>query len=260
MTSSGLASLNQRGTDSLGALPPLLVDAFSTKSVLNAKGELIPLHSNVSKDEALQLYSAVRRVQPAASVEIGFAQGISATAILQACAHNGQGSHHVMDPFQANFEDAGLAMVSRTGLESWLTFHRKFAEEVLPQLPRIQFGFIDASHLFDLSLQEFVLIDKKLDIGGVIAVHDMWMPSLQKMLRYILTNRAYEIARELSPEAGPVRLTSKTISRILKMIPCSERLFKPEVLNPWSTLGVPNLVFLRKTANDQRDWQVHSSF
>ena len=57
--------------------------------------------------------------------------------------------------------------------------------------PRVQFAFIDASHLFDLSVLDFTLIDKRLDVGGVVGFHDLWMPSLQKLVRYILTNRDY---------------------------------------------------------------------
>src|SRR5207253_9411867 len=112
-----------------------------------------------------------------------------------------------MDPFQEKYEDAGLAMAARAGLDSRLQFHRKFAEEVLPTLPRLQFGFIDSSHLFDLTIEEFVMMDKKLDVGGMVAFHDMWMGSLQKFLRYVLSNRAYRLVRSFDAPLPQYRTT-----------------------------------------------------
>jgi hypothetical protein len=93
------------------------------------------LDLNVSQAEALKLYESVRELRPAASAEVGFAQGISALAILQALIDNGDGLHHVMDPFQAGYQDAGLAMVARACLESRFRFYRQFPEEVIPGLP-----------------------------------------------------------------------------------------------------------------------------
>ena len=186
------------------ALPEGLMNAFAEGVVMNAEGAIKPLHSNVSLEEAGILYGIVKDLRPEASAEIGLAQGISAMAILKALEDNKRGIHHVMDPFQARFDEIGLAMIRRAGLEERLRFHRKFAEEVVPSLPPLQFAFVDASHLFDLTLAEFVLLDKKLEPGGVIALHDAWMPSLQKCTRYILANRAYELVRDYDP-AGPKR-------------------------------------------------------
>jgi hypothetical protein len=68
-----------------------------------------------------------------------------------------------MDPFQDRFENVGLAMVERVDLNALIHFHRKFPEEVFPSLPSLQFVFIDASHLFDLTISDFVLADKKVE-------------------------------------------------------------------------------------------------
>jgi predicted O-methyltransferase YrrM len=243
----------------------VLLSAVTEGRVFNAKGEAQPLHSNISLGEAETLYKVVRNLKPDLTAEVGFAHGISALAILKALDDNGQGVHHVVDPFQANFDDIGLAMVARAGLGARLEFHRQFAEEALPKMPSLQFAFIDSSHLFDLTLLEFVLIDKKLDIGGLISFHDMWMPSLQKLLRYILANRAYEIVRSFeAPKRSrrrTLRETSKaTLIAALSHIPGKERLFREELLRPWRTLRTANLVVLRKHANDGRGWNFHQRF
>ncbi|MDB6040804.1 MAG: O-methyltransferase family 3 [Verrucomicrobiales bacterium] len=185
-------------------------------------GLRVPLHSNIALEEALTLYKVIREIKPRASAEVGLAQGISTLAILQGLADNALGVHHVMDPFQDQFENAGLSMVERAGLRERICFHRKFPEEVFPHLPPLQFVFVDASHLFDLTMLEFVLADKKIELNGVIAFHDMWMPSLRKVVRYILQNRSYSIYRpsSLNVPIVPTGIKLKAIiSKILQKIP-----------------------------------------
>jgi hypothetical protein len=185
-------------------------------------------------------------------------------AILKALEDNGQGTHHVMDPFQARYNNGGLANVRAAGLQHRIVFHEKFAEEVVPQLPALQFGFIDASHLFDLTLVEYVLIDKKLDVGGLIGMHDMWMASLQKLYRYVSANRAYRRRQDLEPLYAP-RLTfrsrvKQSIAEALRMVPKSRKIFRPEILHPWSEFNSSNLLLLEKTGVDQREWTFHAPF
>jgi hypothetical protein len=244
-------------------LPPLLLQAFQTQKVWDDRGNLIPLDSNVSIEEAMLLNATVLELRPTCSVEVGLAKGVSTLAVLGALAQNGAGNHIVIDPFQAEYGNAGVEMVSRAGLDPWWEFHRKFAEEVIPSIGPIQFAFIDASHLFDLTLMEFILVDKKLDVGGVIGFHDLWMPSLQSLFRYIVRNRAYEV---WMPSGFEFQKDSKqnswksALRRLLRSLPASDRMFTPEFLRPWSEEGLGNLVLIRKRSNDSRDWRFHERF
>ena len=204
-------------TATTSSLPAVLREALETSKVETADGRIVDLNSNISIDEALTLYKAVRAIKPKRSAEVGFACGISALSILQALKDNGVGQHDVIDPFQADYGDVGLTMVKKAGVEAHFRFHRNFAEEIIPTLPRLQFAFVDASHLFDLSLVEFVLLDKKMDVGGLIGFHDMWMPSLQRLMRYILTNRSYEVVREFDTAVAPEIL--RIISRAHRSTP-----------------------------------------
>ncbi len=209
------------------------------------------------------LFEAARELKPTRSVEVELANGISTLAILGALAANGSGFHSVIDPFQANYGDTGLAMVKRAGLESWWQFYRKFAEEVIPGLPPIQFAFIDASHLFDLTLMEFSLVDKKLEVGGVVGFHDMWMPSLQAVYRYIVRNRNYEV---WSPQAFRLAEKPKAITwkgRLRQAVAGSgllKKLLAPDFAAPWAEEGFGNLILLRTTAYDHRGWTFHERF
>lgn len=244
-------------------LPSVLRKAFEENLVTTESGAKVELGSNVALDEAALLYHTVRELRPTRSAEVGLAQGISTLAILQALHDVQSGEHHVMDPFQANYGNAGITMVNAAILGDRFRFYRQYAEEVLPGLPPLQFVFIDASHLFDLTLMEFILADKKLDVGGLIAFHDLWMPSLQKVIRYILSNRAYRLhPNSMSPNRSLSlrQHGKKLIADTLKRLPGSTRIFSPELLEPWFAFGTGNLVVLEKIDHDKRDWQFHRTF
>lgn len=241
-------------------LPSILRQAFADKMTWNGHGERVPLHSNIAEEEAEQLYEVVRAVRPEHSLEVGFAQGISTLAILQALAHNEAGQHHVMDPFQDRFQNAGRALVERGGLTSFLDFHQVHAEEVIPGLPTVQFAFIDSSHLFDLTLLEFVLADKKLAPGGVLGFHDLWMPSIQAAVRYILTNRRYQCLELPGRPNTPKRRRRRDyVAKMLKHLPHAGKVFRAEILEPDAFSGT-NMLFLRKLQQDDREWQFHQRF
>jgi predicted O-methyltransferase YrrM len=244
-------------------LPEFLLEVFEKKRVFTPAGNAQPLESNVSQAEALSLYTAVRTLRPEFSVEIGLAHGVSALAILAAISANGTGHHYVIDPFQANYGYCGEAMIQRAGNRDLHSLLERFPEEVLPTLPGIKFAFIDSSHLFDLTLLEFVLIDKKLEVGGIVALHDTWMPSMQAVLRFILGNRAYAICRDCSPKETSLSLRDRCkqiVGGCLAKIPGAERFLNSSVLRPWSTFQIGNLAFLQKHSEDRRDWRFYRRF
>jgi Methyltransferase domain len=244
-------------------LPRVLLEVFKTSRVFAPDGKEQSLESNISSAEALELYTVVRSLCPECSVEIGLAHGISALAILAAIAANGKGHHYVIDPFQANYGYCGEAMIHRAGYRDLHSFLERFPEEVLPTLPGIKFAFIDSSHLFDLTLLEFVLIDKKLEVGGMVALHDTWMPSIQAVLRFILGNRPYEICRDFSSEEPRLSLLGQfkqVVGEWLAKMPGADRFLVSNVFRPWASLQIGNLVFLKKLSDDRRDWRFYQNF
>lgn len=154
--------------------------------------------------------------------------------------------------------------------ESCLTF-----SVVIPTYKRHDdlFRCLDAlSHHFDIEkcqsykfLEEFVMVDRKLDVDGIIAFHDIWMPSLQPFLRYVLANRHYKSVRDFD-SPGDVQMATKmstfkrAILSLVKFVPGKEKIFREEILRPWHLMSVPNLVVIEKTAVDNREWTFHSPF
>jgi len=243
-----------------GSLPELLREVLNQGQGFLPSGQRVPLQSNVSPAEAELLYQTVRQLAPLHSLEIGLAHGVSSVAILQALQDNGRGIHHVIDPFQHRYQNAGLALIDQAQLTHRLDFHQRFPEEVIPQLVPLDFVFIDSSHLFDLTLMEFVLADKKLTVGGQLALHDLWMPSMQSAARYILSNRAYR--RVPTPTLEPPTPGGRArawLARLLRRVPGSVRVLRPEVLTP-RAFADGNLLLLTKAAEDTRDWRHHEPF
>ncbi len=216
----------------------------------------------VTIDEALALYQRVREARPAATGEIGLCSGASALAILQALQDAGTGEHYACDPFQGDLGDVGLGNVERAGLSTRLRFSAMFPEEAVPGWPKLDFAFIDASHLFDLTVLDFVLIDKRLKVGAVVALHDLWMPALQRVARWAVTNRAYVMETGGRRTLTPAMRARSTIGRALRQLPRADRVFTQDVLHPWSELepSGAHMIFLRKTVDDDRDWRFFRAF
>lgn len=235
-------------------LPDALKEAYRTNCVPCADGSQLKFDSNISATESVLLYNTVRALAPEVSVEVGLAKGASTVTILQALKDAGRPAvHHVLDPFQdTEWKGAGLEMIRRAGLLDYLKFHASFAEETIPSLPALDFAFIDASHLFDISLLEFVLCDKKLRVGGIIGFHDLWMGAQQKLLRFILTNRHYEAILP-APGAEPgFRGASAVFARLLSRLPFAGHLLNQKLLRPMTSSHYGNLFLIRKTAHDDR--------
>jgi len=152
--------------------------------------------------------------------------------------------------------DMGMALIERAGLKNRFVFHSALPELVVPTLPAIEFVFIDASHLFDKTIVAFVLSDSKLEIGGVIGFHDLWLPSQQQVLRYIMTNRHYV---PYEPEALTHRAPGLLL-RIIRRLPGAKGLIHPNVLHPWRFFRLGNPAFIEKTSWDNRNWQYHIPF
>jgi predicted O-methyltransferase YrrM len=242
-------------------LPAVLLDVLDSGVVVNSDGVETPLLGNVSLTDAERLYEVVRALRPEVTLELGFAHGISSLAIVQALEDNGRGTHHVVDPFENRvFGGVGLTNLARAGLRDRVVFHESYAEEVVPSLPRASFAFIDSSHLFDLTLMDFILVDKRLDIGGIIGFHDLWLPGLVKALRYIVTNRKYRVHNDIPTQPTPAKW--RIGNAIVRRIPHAGFVFRPEVMElSMDDLGlVQQMTFVEKLGDDTRNWDFYRSF
>ena len=224
------------------------------------------VESGITSVEAQVLSGLLGRERPEATAEIGCANGGSTEVIAQALEQNGKGHHFAVDPFQADYwKSAGKIRLSAANLSHRVTFHDQYPERVFHTLPELDFVFIDGSHLFDFTIMDFVVSDRQLKVGGIMAFHDTWMPSVRSVLRFILLNRSYEPLC-LTPVPGRLRLSRWRRFRYHAALTAARWISGESDLvtkrTTFDRLGLDrgNLVFIRKTGGDTRDWRFFQEF
>lgn len=175
------------------------------------------------------LAELIRENQFTQTLETGLAYGCSAIYILSAVEKNSGSSLHVaIDPYQftdpegKGYNGIGIDAIETLGWGSSVKF---IQDRSLPALSRllengnkIDFMFIDGDHRFDGAFIDFILGDKILDVGGIIVLDDLWMPSIQKLCGFIENNMQYKrldqrhhrrpIWRRLGNSATPARVAA----------------------------------------------------
>jgi predicted O-methyltransferase YrrM len=200
------------------------------------------------------LYDAVRTLKPEKTLEIGMAFGVSTLFICQAHQDNGAGHHTAVDPNERDaYHGIGLLNMERASLTGRLRFYEEPSQQVLPQLwlreEQFDFAFIDGGHLFDQAFVDFYYIDKLLKIGGCVAVDDLWMPAVRKVISFALRNLQYELIRPF----GKADRTDPTV--ILG------RFGRHPLGRDWRLKLVPeNVALLRKLGEHERRWYHYRTF
>jgi len=245
-------------------LNALIEKIYQTKCVEDAEGNSLPAFpTSISYDAGMALGNIVNRIKPKRTLEIGMAYGISTLFICQALHDNGQGLHTAIDPFQkSNWNSIGLLNTKRAGLDGYLNFYEDHSHELLPQLllrdEKFDFIFIDGKHLFDYALLDFFYSDKLLKVGGYILLDDLWMPSIRKVISFILRNRGYELKPEFIRKKHSLwkrpfiflRDAAKNPSDLYSISFSLIRLVK----------GLPNYCILQKVSTDNRGWAMYRPF
>lgn len=237
---------------------PLIEKIYETGLVEDARGNTFPvLPMGIPYQSGAMLYDFMRTFKPGKTLETGMAYGMSTLFICQAHQENGVGHHTAIDPYEeSTFKSIGLLNIERAGLKDRLRFYAQSTAEVLPQLvqakERLDFAFIDGRHLFDWVLLEFFFIDKMLEIGGHIAIDDLWMPGVRKAISFILKNTPYRLVRPIA------RYYLPGWKRILRP---GRRILQNPFGRDWKLKFVPEkIAILRKVSDDEREWDFYRAF
>ncbi len=171
---------------------------YAGDSQVGADGEKHSLDPGIGicPAEGIWIYELCRQIKPQATLEIGLAYGFSTLYLLAALAGNGNGRHTSVDPYQLNppgrWAGIGLAQARRLGGERF-----RFIEEpsfaalahLADNSESFDIIFVDGRHLFDFVMAEFTLSAELCSTGGYIILHDMWLPSIQRVAAFIRANR-----------------------------------------------------------------------
>ncbi len=234
------------GTDRIGAV----IDEMYDAGVVTADdGKRLCLRDFAVRRECGEvLAGAARAIAPRATIEVGCASGLSTLHMCRGRRAAGclePGSAHTIDLKQTtHWHNIGHRAIERAGLCEIVCLYEEAAHTVLPRLIdrlRIQFAFLDGWHMFDFVMVEAFYCDLMLDVGGVIALHDMFMPALRNFAAFWTTNRPYEPVRLAGGElvTGPPADAPDT--GLDRYVDC-------------------NVLLLRKTGQDDRAWDDFCQF
>jgi len=264
-----------------------VIDAiYREQSFLAPTGETIkPFPVAIKRSEGEALYHLVRKIKPAATLEVGTAHGLSAMFICQALRDNANdaqndtpapsprppcrgctvGHHTAIDPYQSRFKNLGLYNIQRAGLSDLLTFHEEPSQTVLARFvtekKSFDLIFIDGSHLFDSVFVDFYFADQLIPVGGLLIFDDLWMPAIRKTLRFILKNRHYQIAEEFMGDrpAFLARHVQNLKYQTRKKLKGKPNLGTGTEMTFHKGRNI-NWCILQKTAADDREWDHFAPF
>ena len=208
------------------------------------------------------LEHAAQAAPPGPVIEVGCASGMSTLHIsrgrLSAGLLDGPSGLRAIDPKQTTHWDSiGRMHLQQAGLGDVVSIDERPAHAVLPELLaqglRVSFAFLDGWHMLDYAMIESFYVDLMLDVGGVIALHDLWMPGLQQFACFWLTNREYEAVTIGFKDSGgphlvpvPCESTHREVGDLLH----TPRIFTDRVL-PFVDHSV---LLMRKRDDDRRKW------
>lgn len=147
------------------------------------------LGTKISPQQGVWIYNLCCEIKPAATIEIGLAYGFSMLFFLAALKKNNKGQHTAIDPFPWN----GIAYCKAREVGMPLEVINELSERAGVDLARnerkFDVIFIDGNHRFDNALIDFSLYSKVCRIHGYIILDDMWMRSIQAVVRFLRKNR-----------------------------------------------------------------------
>jgi predicted O-methyltransferase YrrM len=247
---------------------PLLTDIVSQGKVQDREGNYLELHSHTRIEQCKFLQELIREGQPAESLEIGLAYGISSLAILDALQESGKSFHHnIIDPLQGDdWKDIGLLNVERAGFTEKITFYRKFSDQVVPAFyqegRRIQFAYIDSTKVFDVLSADVYFINKILDVNGLLVLDDCNFPGIRMLVRLLSQHPAYQVYKcfGIDRPGKKLRLTRDIYYFLIGLLPFKNRAFVNYNFKRDEALGVNyNCIAFKKVKEDDRNWDWYCS-
>src|SRR5581483_3770921 len=197
-----------------------------------------------SMAECELVYRQASAVGAATAVEVGMAYGVGSLALADAI----HGQLISIDPFQTT-EWGGVAVeqLRRAGFADRCELIEQPSHLALPHLVnrglRVDLALIDGWHTFDHCLVDFFYVDMLLKDGGVVIFDDVAWPAVNRVVRFVLANRAYTLA-----EWVPRRVAGQLYGLIRAG------------LRPRSfTIDRASAVALRKVKDDDRGWDHFAS-
>jgi predicted O-methyltransferase YrrM len=238
--------------------------------------ELSYKKTGIPTPEGEFLHSQIREHEYTHTIEIGCALGLASLYMCDALSACEDKAHTIIDPYQTTqWHSIGIKNLRKFGFE-FFTLIEKPSEIALPQLleqnASFDFAFIDGWHTFDHTLLDFFYLNRLIRVGGMIVFDDVRYPSVAQVLRYVAKYPNYVLVTDeacLVKEGKRLRalkMAMRTGQQLCKVFPAGLRqfFFSNPLLSPhpihYVLLRRPRWLALRKTAEDQRDFDWYEDF
>lgn len=227
---------------------PLLQQLTQKKELVGKTGSRLRQYPLSTTNNLVTLRNLCMALAPETTLEVGLATGGSAIAITSSlrdlgCAPSGQ--HVAIDPFQTRaegtgYDSVGLEHLRLEGLDGYLRFVGLPSSVALPNLLqeglRVDFAYIDGSHLFEDVFVDFYFAFKMLTEGGVVCFDDCTFRDVRKVIRFIRANlkghleeidlRSYRPADGFEPKYALARLAGRVQLRAFRRVGPALRPFR----------------------------------
>ena len=135
----------------------------------------------MGKTDRITLYAAVRVSKPKVVIETGTAAGASATYVLEALEQNGEGCLYSVD---VAHKDGVIGRLIPDRLRSRVHIRTGDSLSVLPELLNevggVDFFLHDSLHTYAHMMEEYEMVYRYLNEGGVVCSHDVLLTNAWK--------------------------------------------------------------------------------
>ena len=243
---------------------PIIEEIYQNKTSITIDGREIPLTSAISRAGGEYLFNKIKNnLRSKKTLEVGCAHGLSSLYICEALKDRKDGHHTIIDPFQTKgWQGVGITSLKRAGFENF-TLMEELSEIALPSLLKehegtYDFIFIDGWHTFDHLMIDCFYASRLLKVGGLMAVDDTNHAAVAKAIKYFQSYPCYR--RESDFTDYPANKFLNIACRIGRYIPISSDL-RHRLSKEWQRLiRRPNIVCLKKMAQDERSWYWYKPF
>lgn len=217
----------------------------------SALGKTFQLTGTITSEEITHFKSLINKDMKV--LDIGVGKGVSTTLFSSICEKEVIG----IDPYQT-IEHQGSCEILCVALDiKRPVIIEKMSIECFNENALIEekfdFIFIDGYHTFDATLVDLLIVEDKLKDGGLIAFHDCYYRSKQKVVNFVLKNRDYELlSKRPKAERGLVKRIVRCLFHALFKYK-TNLLLTYKLLRPDKTDS--SLVILRKKS----DYKPHYS-
>lgn len=243
-----------------------------SKEVTDTDGKKYHLNSNVDQEEGKFINHLISSNNFKNTLEIGCAYGLSSMFICKSRINSTHCKHLIIDPNQStDWNNIGISNLKKCGI-NFFELIEKTSDIALPELvskkEQIDFCFIDGWHSFDQTLIDFFYCDKLIPVNGIIAIDDVQLPSVQKVIRFITSNlTTYKIIGSVSRPIYPRRKIANLMKALLNLV---FKLVGKKIQHEFLSSSIyqndksihlnSSLIAFQKIANDKRTWYHFAQF